>query len=145
MKVLLDTEVFRELRKPGANTDVWEVVKQTPVKELYVSVVTLGSIEKGVAWLSDEFKKKRMRRWMTKLRGKLGANVLPVDFETAIIWGRLLADADRKGLILPAAEAMIAATAKRHSLKLMTCNIGYYTPTGVQIVNPWGKEKGVLF
>lgn len=145
MRILLDTEVFRELRRPGANKDVWEAVKVLPPKEIFVSVVTLGSIEKGVLWLSDEFKKKRMRRWMEKLRGKLGANILGVDYETAILWGRLMADADRKGLILPAAEAMIAATAKRHSLKLMTCNIGYYTPTGVQIYNPWGKEKGILF
>lgn len=145
MKILLDTEVFRELRRPGANMLVWEAVKQMPPKEVFVSVVTLGSIEKGAAWLSDEFKKKRVRRWMDKMRQKLGANVLGVDYDTALIWGRLMADADRKGLILPAAEAMIAATAKRHSLKLMTNNVGYYTPTGVQIFNPWGKEKGILF
>jgi predicted nucleic acid-binding protein len=63
--------------------------------------------------------------------------VLPVDLETSHIWGELTAAAQKIGKIIPASDGLIAATARRHGLHVMTRNTEHFEPTGVMLVNPW--------
>ncbi|MGC1580631.1 MAG: hypothetical protein WA766_04065 [Candidatus Acidiferrales bacterium] len=63
--------------------------------------------------------------------------VLPVDLETSHIWGEFTASAQKSGKIVPASDGLIAATARRHDLHLMTRNTGHFEPTGVLLLNPW--------
>ena len=67
--------------------------------------------------------------------------VLPVDLETSHTWGELAAAAQRAGKIAPASDGLIAATARRHGLHVMTRNTEHFAPTGVLLLNPWTNHK----
>jgi predicted nucleic acid-binding protein len=62
---------------------------------------------------------------------------LPIDLETSQIWGELTAIAQTVCKIVPASDALIAATARRHGLHLVTRNFAHFIPTGVLLLNPW--------
>ncbi len=66
-----------------------------------------------------------------------GDRLLPVDAETSHIWGELSAAAQQAGCAVPASDGLIAATARRHGLHVMTRNTGHFQPTVVMVINPW--------
>ena len=66
--------------------------------------------------------------------------VLPVDLETSHTWGELTAAAQKAGKIVPASDGLIAATARRHGLHVMTRNTEHFEPTGVLLLNPWAVQ-----
>jgi toxin FitB len=66
--------------------------------------------------------------------------LLPVDLETSHVWGELTAAARKVGETVPASDGLIADTAQRHGLHIMTRNTEHSEPTGVLLVNPWFDE-----
>ena len=67
--------------------------------------------------------------------------LLPVDLETGRIWGQLTAAAQRKGRTVPAGDGLIAATAQRHGLHVITRNVDDFKETGVTLINPWARAE----
>ena len=67
-----------------------------------------------------------------------GERILPIDAETVRVWGESTAAAQKNGRIVSASDGLIAATARRHGLRVMTRNVDDFAPMGVMIVNPWG-------
>jgi predicted nucleic acid-binding protein len=65
------------------------------------------------------------------------ARTVPIDLETAVLWGRLTARMQQNGTILPAIDGLLAATAIRHSMQLMTRNSRHFKETGVLLWDPW--------
>lgn len=66
--------------------------------------------------------------------------ILPIDLETAVIWGEVTAKSEKKGKPIPAIDGLIAATAIRHGLQLMTCNVADFEATGAMLINPWDES-----
>lgn len=137
MKVLLDTCTLAELRKPSPNPAVVAAVQAIPDAQLYVSVLTLGEIAKGLALLAAGKKRDGLAAWLAALEGQFSERVLGVDFETAKLWGELTARAQKKGVVIPAADGLIAATAVRYGLHVMTRNESDFKATGARILDPW--------
>lgn len=137
MKVLLDTCTLAEIRKPEGSLAVKKVVGEVPDEDLYLSVLTLGEIVKGIALLAAGKKKKALSSWLVALESQFDERILPLDAETARIWGEMTARAQKKGVIVPAADGLIAATALRHGLHVMTRNKKHFEATGVFVVDPW--------
>ena len=137
MRVLLDTCALSELSKPLPNPGVRAAVGRLRPADLYVSVLTAGEIGKGVALLSDGKRKSELTVWLHTLEGTYADRMLPVDLETCRIWGELTAKAQRKGQVVPAMDGLLAATAVRHGLHVMTRNVAHFEVTGVPLLNPW--------
>ncbi|HLN33195.1 MAG TPA: type II toxin-antitoxin system VapC family toxin [Gemmataceae bacterium] len=137
MRVLLDTCILTELRKPDGAASVNAFVSALPSASLFLSVITIGEITKGVALLPDGAKKRSLSRWLVGLSTQFRERVLVVDQETAEIWGELTASARKKGDNVPAADGLIAATSLRHGLHVVTRNTGDFASTGVMVINPW--------
>jgi hypothetical protein len=78
---------------------------------------------------------------MKEVRRKLGENLHGIDYETSIIWGQIVTSAARRRLKLPFHDSLVAATAKRHGLTVMTRNVGYFAPFNIEIFNPWADPK----
>jgi toxin FitB len=137
VKVLLDTNVLAELVKPNANPAVEAALAEIPTSNVFLSVLTVGEIVKGIALLSHGPKKKNLTKWLDGLENQYEERLLPLDVETARIWGELTARAQKKGVVIPATDGLIAATALRHGLRVMTRNEGDFKASGARVVNPW--------
>ncbi len=132
---LVDTNVISELRRrdPDANVRAW--FAQRPATELYLSVLTLGEIRKGVEALTDSGRRTVLREWLEReLPVFFADRLLPIDAGVAHQWGQLLAKAGRS---LPAIDSLLAATALHHNLVLVTRNLKDVAGLPVKVLNPW--------
>lgn len=135
MSYLLDTNVVFELVRPKPDAAVLEWFATTPDNALFLSVLTLGEIRKGVEKLTDAQRREKLRIWLEHdLLGWFGQRILPIGPEVADHWGRLLAQVGRP---LPAIDSLLAATALHHDLRLVTRNTRDFDYAGLEIINPW--------
>ncbi|RMG54167.1 MAG: type II toxin-antitoxin system VapC family toxin [Gammaproteobacteria bacterium] len=135
MSYLIDTNILSELRRKEPNPKVVAWIEERPATTLYVSVLTLGEIRKGIDALEKGQRKLRLLDWLeTELPAFFAGRILPVDEEVADRWGRLLAGAGRP---LPAIDSLLAATALTHGLALVTRNVVDFQVSELEIINPW--------
>ncbi|MGC9945884.1 MAG: type II toxin-antitoxin system VapC family toxin [Bryobacteraceae bacterium] len=137
MKVLLDTCALSELRLPKPDAGVANAIRDLDSDDLFVSAISIGEIVKGVALLQQGHKKRLLQSWLQTLERHYGDRLLPIDVETCRMWGELTAAAQKAGRTIPASDGLIAATARRHGLYIMTRNTADFEPTGVPLLNPW--------
>ena len=140
MRVLIDTSVLSELRRPKGEPRVRRAVDSLESEDLFVSVVSIGEISKGIALLRESQNKRALVAWLQALERDYADRLLPIDLEITHIWGELTAVAQKAGKPVPVSDGLIVATAKRHGLHVMTRNTDHFEPTGVLIVNPWRAE-----
>jgi hypothetical protein len=110
--------------------------------DVFLSVLTIGELRKGIDRLKAGPKKLALSTWIDRLAMSAEGRILSVDLETAVIWGEVSARAEKKGRPIPAIDGLLAATALRHGLHLMTRNVVDFEPTGVLLVNPWEDGDG---
>lgn len=137
MRTLVDTCVLSEVQRRQGNPRVRERFEAIAAEDVYLSVLTLGELRKGIDKLKASTKKKALDAWLAQIILSAQDRILPIDRETAVIWGEVAARAETKGRPIPAIDGLIAATALRHGLHLMTRNAADFEATGVLIVNPW--------
>lgn len=135
MSYLIDTNAISELRRrePDAHVVAW--FEQRPSTALYLSVLTLGEIRKGVELVEGGQRKLKLLDWLeTELPKFFSGRILPVDRAVADRWGRLQAEA---GHSVPAVDSLLAATALNHDLQLVTRNTDDFAFPGLEVINPW--------
>ena len=134
---LLDTVVISELRKAKPDAGVVRWISKREDDQLFISVVTLGEIERGI----EKQRKGNpqfadgLSTWLESLTSLYGNRVLPVTPEIARRWGRLSAALGNQS-----ADLLIAATAIAHDLEVVTRNSSDFIPTGVSVVNPYTRK-----
>ena len=137
MRTLVDTCVLSEVQRKQGSPKVRERFEVIADEDVYLSVLTLGELRKGIGKLRASAKKRSLTTWFDQLVLSAQHRILPVDHETAVIWGEVTAKCEKKGRSIPAVDGLIAASALRHGLHLMTRNVADFEPTGVMLVNPW--------
>ena len=134
---LLDTNCVSEIVRvrPDLNVLTWTRANE---KSLYISVLTLGEIRKGVTLLPAGRKRVELEHWLElQLPVQFADRFLSVNAEIAEIWGATAAEAQRKGIALPIIDGLIAATAKHHDLTIVTRNERDFRVWGIPVMNPW--------
>jgi hypothetical protein len=135
LSYLLDTNVLSELRRKMPNAGVVEWFARRPASTLYLSVLTLGGLRKGVEGVADANRRTALVDWLeAELPTFFTGRVLPVDAQVADRWGRLVAAANRP---VPAIDSLLAATAAHHGLSLVTRNVPDFADFGLEVINPW--------
>ena len=135
---LLDTNVISELIKPKPAPSVVNWVDSTDENLLYLSVLTLGEIRKGIAGLAKRARRGALESWLeTELRPRFAGRILPVDEAVADRWGVIAAAAAAAGTPVPAIDGLLAATALHHHLALVTRDAADVARTGARVFNPF--------
>ena len=135
---LLDTNVISELVKPRPEENVTAWIEATDESLLFLSVLTLGEIRRGIAALPQSRRQATLEAWLDKdLRARFEERILDIDQEVADRWGLLTAVARNSGIVLPVIDGLLAATALEHNLTLVTRDTGQIPSMGVAVFNPW--------
>jgi len=135
---LLDTNVISELLKPEPEAKVVRWIEETDESILFLSVITIGEIRKGIERLAPGSRRGRLESWLKiDLRARFRNRILPVDESVAERWGALSAAAAAKGKPLPVIDGLLAATAVHHDLMFVTRNVRDVAGTSVSTLNPW--------
>jgi len=134
---LLDTCALSEFTKPKPSVSVDAWFAQLPDGADFVSVLTIGELEKGIAKLASSRRRASLERWFGDLRDRFSGRILAVDEPVALEWGRITARAELAGNPLPSIDALIAATAIVHGLSVVTRNTSDIVRTGAPIIDPW--------
>ena len=138
---LLDTNIISELVKPKPEANVTEWIENTDESLLYLSVLTLSEIRRGIAALPQSRRRATLEAWLDKdLPARFEERILAIDQEVADRWGLLTAAARNSGIVLPVIDGLLAATALEHNLTLVTRDTGQIPSMGVALFNPWKKN-----
>lgn len=131
---VLDTNVISALRRPDRAPKVAAWLQRRAETELFLSVITLGEIERGIRAqerINPVFAAD-LRAWVDRTVRLFSDRLLPFGAEEARIWGRLAQDIGHGG-----ADLMIAATALAQGAVVVTGNVDDFRPTGVALENPF--------
>jgi predicted nucleic acid-binding protein len=135
---LLDTNCVSELVRPEPEISVIRWIEEADEETLYLSVLTLGEIRKGVAGLPQSRRRTRLETWLeVDLRARFSGRIVSIDFEIADRFGWLAAEAKRKGKALPVIDGLLAATALHLNLTVVSRNARDFLEAHVPVLNPW--------
>jgi len=132
---LIDTNIIFEIRKGAradANVAAW--YEAVPDESLYLSVLVLGEIRRGIERKrpQDAAQAIALEKWLAAIRDGFGERILPVDRAVAEEWGRMAAPRP-----LSVVDGLLAATAKIHGLTLVTRNTTDVRGLGAPLLNPF--------
>ncbi|MEA3349261.1 MAG: type II toxin-antitoxin system VapC family toxin [Chloroflexota bacterium] len=139
MNYLIDTCVISELVSKQPNPNVVDWVDSLESEQVYLSVITIGEITKGIEKLPESECKRDLQNWLDHdLLPRFHDRILPLDTDVLIQWGSLLARLEAGGTPMPAIDSLIAATVLTHAMTLVTRNVSDFESSGVEMINPWG-------
>lgn len=137
MKYLLDTNIVSEMVRPKPNINVQKWLDEIPSESLFISVLTLGEIRRGIEKLEDTKRKNYLVLWLEQeLPQWFGKNILPIDQEIAERWGYLTSVLNKNNH-LNAIDTLLAATALANNLKMVTRNVKDFNIQGLEVINPF--------
>jgi predicted nucleic acid-binding protein len=135
---LVDTNIPSELTRDKPDVRVEAFLRNASRDTVFLSVMTIGEICKGIPSLPVGEKRAVLQDWLDiDVRSWFAGRILPVTESIAERWGQLAATAKQQGLTLAVVDGVIAATALHHNLTLVTRNVKDFAGLGVAIANPW--------
>jgi predicted nucleic acid-binding protein len=135
---LLDTNIIFELIKPKPEPRLVTWISGTDESLLYLSVLTLGEIRKGIEALTKPARRVQLETWLdSELRLRFSGRILSIDDEVADRWGVIVGRAAGRKMGLPVIDGLLAATALHYNLTLVTRNSKDVVGTEALVFNPW--------
>ncbi|HET6546632.1 MAG TPA: type II toxin-antitoxin system VapC family toxin [Rhodanobacteraceae bacterium] len=135
---LIDTCVLSDATqvRPSARVTEWLDAKST--ESLFLSVISVGEIEQGIARLGPTARARRLSAWlMEAVLPQFESRILSVDQAVALRWGQIRGAATHVGRPLVLVDSLIAATALEHDLSIVTRNIKDFSALDIPLINPW--------
>lgn len=141
MKYLLDTNIVSELIKKQPDPNVVQWIDEQDATRMYLTVITIGEIRKGVEKLPPSSRKAKIFAWLSSdLLLRFDGRILPVTTKVMLRWGELTGQLEMKGTVLSAIDSLIAAVALHGQCTLVTRNTDDFRGTGIPLLNPWQTE-----
>lgn len=138
MSYLLDTCLLSELPKSRPNVGVTSWVQEVEESLLFVSVLSLGKLRKGIGNLAEGRRKASIQRWFNHdVIARFHNRILTADLDTCLRWGELNAESKKMGRPHPAIDTLLASTALVHDLTIVTRNERDFAHFPLRIFNPW--------
>jgi hypothetical protein len=138
MSWLLDTCALSEYIKKAPDPKVIAWLDEQDETSLFISVVSLGEIEKGILELraSDPRRAQKLTAWLGKVERRFAGRILPLDAAALSAWAELSARAELAGRPLPVMDGLLMATAQCHGLTVVTRNSQDFA-SFPRVFNPW--------
>lgn len=137
---LLDTVVVSALRLPRRNPDVSAWMRSRATEPFFISVMTIGEIQQGIALAPTDPLRIELQTWLDALCRDYSELILPFGLGEAKVWGPLAAQYGLRGQPLALVDSMIAATALEHDLSVVTRNVKDFERFNVRLINPWDPD-----
>jgi len=138
MNYLLDTCIVSELISKVPNKKVLNWIDSINEDKLFLSVITIGELEKGINKLEPSKRRDEITEWLHEdLLIRFKDRILILDTDILIDWGQLTASLENQGHKMPSIDSLIAATAIRYNLCLATRNEQDFQNCNIQLMNPW--------
>jgi hypothetical protein len=139
MSYLIDTCVLSEFVKKTPSDLVAQWFNQQQPEQLFISSIAIGEIKKGLykirATQPERF--QVLKQWLDKLEIKFSGRILPLTDDVLDDWAEISAQAELQGRKLSVMDSLIAATAHRHNLVLVTRNVEDFNTPSIKVVNPY--------
>ena len=138
MSWLLDTCALSEYAKKSPAPEVIAWLDEQDEASLYLSVITIGEIGKGILKLSktDSRRSQKLITWLSKVEQRFAGRILPLDAATLHVWAQIAAHTELAGQPLPVMDGLLMATAQCHGLTVVTRNVQDFA-LYPQVFNPW--------
>ncbi|HEX6881563.1 MAG TPA: type II toxin-antitoxin system VapC family toxin, partial [Terriglobales bacterium] len=134
----LDTNVLSELTRPDPNLKIVKWLDSIDEDLVYLSVLTLGEIRRGIELLSSAKRRAQLEAWLeSDVQIRFETRILDIDRSVADRWGALLAKSKVKGRPLPVIDGLLIATALDHNLTFVSRDTSGAIAAGVSVFNPW--------
>ena len=138
MNYILDTNVISELVAVRPNPKVVDWIQSVESNQVFLSVIAIGELKKGIEKLPDSDRKVKLDQWLHEdLLVRFEDQILVIDQETMLIWGRLVAQLEMMGRPVSAIDSLLAATALQWQYTLVTQNTAHFAMAGIVLLNPW--------
>jgi hypothetical protein len=138
MRYLLDTCIISELIKKSPHKNVLTWIETQDEENLFLSVITIGEIEKGIVKLLEPDRKRKLEIFLSKdILERFGDRLLSVHVNVAKKWGEILGVCERGGTPIPVVDALIAATAFVYDCTVVTRDTKDMKKSKVEILDPW--------
>ncbi len=138
MNYLLDTCVIFELVNPEPDPCVVKWIGSQEEENLFLSVLTIGELQKGISILTDGQKKQQLHRWLQNdLHKRFSGRILEIGIGTVHVWGQVLGSCGKRATTLSAIDSLIASQGIFHQMTIVTRNISDMEHSGVALLNPW--------
>jgi toxin FitB len=138
MNYILDTNVISELIKKQPNPQVVQWIDEQEPTRMYLSVVTIGELRKGIEKLPASERKDTLQTWLhSDLLLRFDGHILDLTVPVMLHWGAVTGRLEREGRVLSAIDSLIAALALYHQYAVVTRNEDDFRGTGVAVINPW--------
>ncbi len=130
----MDTNVLSETRRPRGDEGVKRWVSSTPSDDLYLSVLVVGEVRRGIERLKrrDPDQAGVYEAWLATVLRDYADRIVPVDVEAADEWGRMSVPDP-----VPIVDGLMAATAKVRGMTFVTRNTADVERTGVAVLDPF--------
>ena len=140
MAYLLDTCTISEMVSVKPNQAVLDWFEHQLEETLYLSVITLGEIQKGINQLVAGKRRVQIETWFfDELVPGFQRRVLNIDEKLITTWAKMITELKKQGITRPSLDSLIEATALHHNLILVTRNQKNFFNSKVSILNPWDK------
>lgn len=138
MSYLLDTRVLAEYLKKQPSPQVIAWLDRQLETRLYLSVISIGEISKGIAKLraTDPPRAERLQTWLETLEQRFEGRILPLDAATMRSWGERYAEREATGTMPPLMDSLLLACAAHHELVMVTRNVADFAELP-KVLNPW--------
>ena len=138
MSWLLDTCALSEYAKKAPAPEVIAWLDEQDETSLFISVISLGEIEKGILKLraSDPRRSQKLTAWLGKVEQRFAGRILPLDTAALHVWAQIAAHAELAGQPVPMMDGLLMATAQCHGLTVVTRNAQDFE-LYPQVLNPW--------
>lgn len=138
MNYILDTNVISELIAKQPNTQVIDWIDRLDPRTVYLTVITVGEIRKGIEKLPPSPRKATIRMWLeTDLLLRFQGKILTITTDVMLVWGELTGRLETEGKPMAAIDALIAAIALHGQYTLITRNEIDFQYAGILLINPW--------
>jgi predicted nucleic acid-binding protein len=140
MSWLLDTCALSEKLQKRPDKGFVRWLEAQEVDDLYISVISVGEIRKGIDLLPKSMRKRQLDQWFSgEFLPFFDGRTMGIGHEEAIKWGTAFARCQQNGYKPPVIDSLLAATALTNGLTLVTRNEKDFRPFDVEVINPWGE------